>query len=382
MKKQDGCLVILFIFIVSCSFLSLQTNKVTGQTDSSSSSSSSGEATSSSSGEVSSTSSGDVTSTSSSSGEVTPSSSSGSPEITLNEAFAGIWKAKVEKLKPQSTSSSSGNVSSTSSSSSGEISSSSSSGEIVSSSSSSGDSGEVSSSSSSSSGEISTSSSGSIEAIRKTHLDIGNKGASVITFKLCVIDGKLEGIVHQGGAFLMGAIKEQNIISENEIEFTAEDKDGKTAMIHLNLTGDRQFVGTFADGHEFEGRKLNKNRGCLASGKVPGKPSGSKGPKKGPISGTLTDPPINGMGIGMSNPSNEGIGMSTPPNMSNPPNNMSGPTNNDETSNGEPGTGTPPSMDEPTSMSEEPDGFDEVPSGMSGPPFDEPPGHSSSMGMA
>ncbi|KAF0209257.1 MAG: hypothetical protein FD167_5451, partial [bacterium] len=254
MRKQDIYLVILFISFLSLSFLSLKTDKVSGQTDSSSSSSSSsssGEVTGSE--ELPSSSSGEVTiltegSSSSSSGIVCTtdadcppgvcpngqtyqaytcqvetgncvqlqfvadpcqfltSSSSGGTSGTLSNNFTGIWKAKVPKIKPQ-PGSSSGTVSSTSSSSSGEV---------VSTSSSSGD------ISSSSSGEISTSSSGGIEATRKAHLDIGNKGASVISFKLCVKDGKLEGIVHQGGTFLTGVIKEQNIISENEIEFTAE----------------------------------------------------------------------------------------------------------------------------------------------------------------
>ena len=107
--------------------------------------------------------------------------------------------------------------------------------------------------------------------IWKTEVKSSSPASSIITFKLCVRDGKLEGTVQQGGAFLNGVIKEQTIISENEVDFTAQSQDGKTARIHLKLTGDRQFTGTFADGRPLEGRKLNENRGCLALEKS-GKP--------------------------------------------------------------------------------------------------------------
>ena len=100
--------------------------------------------------------------------------------------------------------------------------------------------------------------------IWKTEVTSSSIASSIITFKLCVRDGKLEGTVQQGGAFLNGVIKEQTIISENEVDFTAQSQDGKTAKIHLKLTGDRQFTGTFANGSPLEGRKLNANRECLA----------------------------------------------------------------------------------------------------------------------
>lgn len=124
------------------------------------------------------------------------------------------------------------------------------------------------------------------------HLSDGSLGSNIITFKLCVKDGKLEGFVQQGGAFLLGKIVSQNVISENEVEFTAESKDGKTAKIKLKLTGERQFIGTFADGHTFEGRKLNSNRGCL-------EPLGSMGRPGGETSssgGRPVHPPMGGPG--------------------------------------------------------------------------------------
>lgn len=323
MKRADFFLLILVLILISYSFLTVPSDVVRAQ-DSSSSSSSSGE----------------VTSSSSSSGDVSSTSSSGSIEVILNKNFTGIWKAKVLKSKPP-TGNSSGGASSTSSSSSGEA--------------------------------TSTSSSGGIEATRKAHLDgdSGNKGASIISFKLCVKDGKLEGVIHQGGTFLNGVIKEQTIISENEVEFLAEDKEDRTAMIHLKLTGERQFIGRFEDGHEFEGRKLNDNRGgCLA-------------PRKGPAMGTIEEPTTSSGGFimggpsSMNGPSDSGTGMGTPLNMDGPPDIS--------------GTGEPPSMNGPTmsgpGMSgltgmSEPGNLGEPSSDMSEPPFSEPPGSPmDSMGM-
>lgn len=106
------------------------------------------------------------------------------------------------------------------------------------------------------------------------HIIDDSFGSSIITFKLCVKEGRLEGIVQQGGVFIKGVITSQTVISIDEVEFTAKSKDGRTAQIKLRLTGERSFVGTFIDGHTFEGRKLNPFRGCLAPGKgpKPGKP--------------------------------------------------------------------------------------------------------------
>lgn len=110
----------------------------------------------------------------------------------------------------------------------------------------------------------STSSSGTVTNIL-AHLDNDTRGSGIITFKLCVRDGELEGVVHQGGVFINGKIISQKVISENEVEFTATDKNGRTATIRLKLTGERQFIGTFADGHTFEGRKVSLFKSCLKS---------------------------------------------------------------------------------------------------------------------
>ncbi|MBI3591053.1 MAG: hypothetical protein HY094_06740 [Candidatus Melainabacteria bacterium] len=102
---------------------------------------------------------------------------------------------------------------------------------------------------------------------RKTLNHISNEafGSSIIILKLCVKDGKLSGTVQQGGVFINGIITSQTIISKNEVEITAESKDGTIAEIKLKLTGKRQLVGTFTDGHTFEAKKINSFLNCKSS---------------------------------------------------------------------------------------------------------------------
>ncbi len=85
--------------------------------------------------------------------------------------------------------------------------------------------------------------------------------SEIIAFKLCVMDGKLEGYVQQGGVLNMGVIINVTPISEEQVEFDAQSKDGTTKHIIFNLAGERECTGAFLDGHEFTGRKLSL-RGC------------------------------------------------------------------------------------------------------------------------
>lgn len=230
MKKTDVYLTILLVLIVTFSFIGLQNDKVIGQTTSSSSSgssgttttssssgtvtassSSSGTTTSTSSGVVStSSSSGGITSSSSSSGGTVSSSSSGAPTaISLNNSFTGIWKARLIK----------------------------------------------------GSTNPSTSSSGSSEE---------PVGSRIVTLKLCIKDGKLEGTVQQGGVIEEGNITSQNVVSANEVSVTVKDKKNKSITLTLKLLSDRQMTVTFADGRTADARKLNSFRGCLAPGQPPG----------------------------------------------------------------------------------------------------------------
>ena len=256
MKRSDIYVLCLLVLIVGFSFLGIKNNVVIGQATSSSSSSSSGDASISS---------------SSSSGIVVSTSSSGSSSIVLNKNFTGHWKAKIEKpcvvCTQEVPSCSSGQVVA--------LSSCMECAHCV-------------------NATVSGSSSGSVVSREfLAHLASDVPGSRVLTFKLCVNkDGKLEGDVQQGGALIGGMITTQNVISADEVEFNVESRDGKTAHIKLKLTGERQFIGTFADGHEFEGRKLNPNRPCLA-GIGPTTSGGVGGP-----GGEMGGPGMGGSGMG------------------------------------------------------------------------------------
>ncbi|MBI2996623.1 MAG: hypothetical protein HYY52_07990 [Candidatus Melainabacteria bacterium] len=202
------------------------------------------------------------------------------------------------------------------------------------------------------------------------HITDDSPSSNIITFKLCVKEGKLEGTVHQGGAFLNGVITGQTIISENEVELTALSQDSKTTKIKLKLTGDRQFQVMFTDGHTSEGRKLNENRGCLAPGKGP------KGPKGSSIEPTPSGGAVMG-GPTMSEPNNNSSG-TVQPSMDTPPKptpsieggpSMTGPEEPSMTGNEE-GSGTEMNGPPPFAMgsSENPPTMDTVPESINTPP--------------
>src|SRR3989338_2228107 len=172
MKNTYLTTVLLLAVVIAISLLGLHTdNKVIGQTQDSSSSSSSGDVVTSS-------------SSSSSSGEVvTSSSSSSSGVIVLNKDFTGVWKAKVSRCIPVQATSSSSSV------------------QVVTSSSSSGG----------------------------TELCV-DQGSVVITLKLCVRDGKLEGVLHQGGVFDKAVIDSQTIISQDEVVVNLKDKPATATL--------------------------------------------------------------------------------------------------------------------------------------------------------
>jgi len=171
-------------------------------------------------------------------------------EIALNKNFSGIWKARIPKPISSSSTSSSG----------GEcilciqVVPECSSNQIL-----------VPQSCTECAHCIDSSSSGGLITRKPlAHINEGFAGSRIITLKLCVKNGRLEGTIHQKDVFDNANITSQNIISENEVEINAKSKDGKIAIIHLKLAGDRHFTGKFLDGHEFKGKKLNNNKGCLA----------------------------------------------------------------------------------------------------------------------
>lgn len=187
---------------------------------------------------TSSSSSGGVATTTSSSGAVTTSSSgSGTPTtIVLSNNFTGIWKARLTKGSTNS----------------------------------------------------STSSSGSSE---------GPVGSRIVTLKLCVKDGKLEGTVQQGGVIEEGNITSQNVISASEVSVTVKDKKNKSITLTLKLLSERQMTVTFADGRTADARKLNSFRACLAPGQPPGGHNNGEGTTAGP--GEHGNPGMSMMGEGV-----------------------------------------------------------------------------------
>lgn len=148
-------------------------------------------------------------------GQIT-SSSSGSTAISLSSNFSGNWKAKVEKIKPATSSSSSGNVI-------------------------------------------------SLEAQLKNHGsehhgETEQKSSSTISLKLCVDSGVLKGTIHQGGVLDKANIISQEVLSENSVSVDLQDKKGITKKATLELVGNNLKI-TFDDGTVANGRRLNRN-GC------------------------------------------------------------------------------------------------------------------------
>lgn len=329
MRKESFVFSALFIFILGLSFFSINQVQVIGQTttSSSSSSSSSGDvatssssSSSSSSGEVvssSSSSSGEVVSNSSSpsSGEVvslvcasdsgcprgtcpdggtfqkfscvdgkcnelvfvadpctvfTPVSSSGGTQIALNENFTGVWKAKF----PKPTEPIGGGSSSSGGSSSGciiciQVVPECSSNEVL-----------VPQSCTECAHCASAStSSGAVSTRIAAHIS-GPSVSRVLILKLCVREGKLEGVINQGGVIEKGKIISQTVLSENEVGVEVQDVKGVTSKFVLKLLGDRQLLVIFEDKDEIEARKLNPFKSCLAPrgpGGRPDKPKPGKG---------------------------------------------------------------------------------------------------------
>jgi len=334
MKKEIFVFNLLFVFILGLSFFSINQVQVIGQTTTSSSSSSS----SSSSGDVatssSSSSSGNIVSSSSSSGEVvsssssssgevaisssssgalvcasdvdcprgicpdggtfekfscvdgkcnelvfvadpctvfTPVSSSGGSQIALNENFTGVWKAKF----PKPTEPIGGGSSSSGGSSSGciiciQVVPECGSSEVL-----------VPQSCTECAHCASASTSGGAVSTRIAAHISGPSVSRVLTLKLCVREGKLEGVINQGGAIEKGKIISQAVISENEVGVEVQDIKGVVSKLVLKLLGDRQLLVVFEDKDEIEARKLNPFKSCLAPRGPGGRPDKPKPPKGG-----------------------------------------------------------------------------------------------------
>lgn len=94
------------------------------------------------------------------------------------------------------------------------------------------------------------------------HINESFSGSKIITLKLCVKDGQLEGTIHQGRVIDNGTIISTDIISENEVNLTVEDKNKVSVVLNLKLLNGRKMTIAFGDGHIFEARKLSLFRSC------------------------------------------------------------------------------------------------------------------------
>jgi len=88
--------------------------------------------------------------------------------------------------------------------------------------------------------------------------------SKTITLKLCVKDQKLDGIINIPNEIKEGKIISQNIISNNEIKVTVNDKNNSSKEFTLELKDKRHlFVSTASD--TFETRKISFLRNCSFS---------------------------------------------------------------------------------------------------------------------
>lgn len=210
-------------------------------------------------------------------GQITSSSSSGTIPIVLSSDFTGNWKAKIERIKPSSSSSgligicpaidcapppegctySDPEIEDGCAVNCGKLSCSSSSGSTM---------------------------SISLEPLVKFHgsehhgESNENKGSKTISLKLCVDNGQLKGAIHQGGVLDKASIIGQELISENSVSVDLQDRKGVITKATLEISGNNLKI-TFENGDIANGRRLNR-LGCVTP-RPTSSSSGGKEPKGG-----------------------------------------------------------------------------------------------------
>ena len=83
----------------------------------------------------------------------------------------------------------------------------------------------------------------------------------IITLKLCLVDGKIQGTVQHSGILNKGTIISQTIFAPNNVVLSIKDNKGKTSTLTLRLEKENKLHGTFSYGLGFNARKL-KTTGC------------------------------------------------------------------------------------------------------------------------
>ena len=83
------------------------------------------------------------------------------------------------------------------------------------------------------------------------------KASRIITFKLCVVDGKIQGTVQHSGILNKGTIISQTAFSSNNVVLNIQDNKGKLSTLTLKLLENGEKLhGTFSYGIGFNARKL------------------------------------------------------------------------------------------------------------------------------
>ena len=79
----------------------------------------------------------------------------------------------------------------------------------------------------------------------------------IITLKLCITDGKIQGTVQQGGILNKGTIVSQTVFSPNNVVLSIKDNKGRISTLTLKLLEEgKKLHGTFSYGLGFDARKL------------------------------------------------------------------------------------------------------------------------------
>ncbi len=87
------------------------------------------------------------------------------------------------------------------------------------------------------------------------------KASRTITLKLCLVDGKIQGIVQHSGILNKGTIISQTVFAPSNVVLNIQDNKGKLSTLTLKLLEDKKLHGTFSYGIGFDARKL-KASGC------------------------------------------------------------------------------------------------------------------------
>ncbi len=85
---------------------------------------------------------------------------------------------------------------------------------------------------------------------------------SLITFKLCLENGKLIGSVQNITPGIKEEIISQNVISESKAELTLQNKDKITNKMKITLLNSRELKCKIEGGRTFNAKKINSFKQC------------------------------------------------------------------------------------------------------------------------